>query len=65
MVIPPVVVSAGVPVRAVTAAAVLIEMAKRPERDTGQTLRKSLPKGVEPERSRQPHLGSFLRIVGL
>jgi hypothetical protein len=39
VVIPPVVVNAGVPVRAVTTAAVLIEMAKRPERDTVKTLR--------------------------
>ena len=38
VVIPPMVVSAGVPVRAVTTAAVLIEMAMRPERDTGENL---------------------------
>jgi len=38
MVIPPVMVSAGVPNRAVITAAVLIEAAMMPKRDTGEIL---------------------------
>ena len=45
VVIPPMVVSAGVPVRAVTTAAVLIEMAVQPERDTGENLANKLASG--------------------
>ena len=61
MVIPPVVVSAGVPDRAVITAAVLIEAAMMPERDTGEILFEPCAKGGGPKRRRQASCARFLR----
>ena len=61
MVIPPVVVSADVPDRAVITAAVLIEAAMMPERDTGEILFEPCAKGGGRNHRRQACCARFLR----
>jgi len=61
MVIPPVVVSAGVPDRAVITAAVLIEAAMMPKRDTGEILFEPCAKGGGRNHRRQACCARFLR----
>jgi len=65
MVIPPVVVSADVPDRAVITAAVLIEAAMMPKRDTGGILFVPCAKGGGWKRRRQACCARFLRETAI
>ena len=62
MVIPPVVVSAGVPDRAVITAAVLIETAMRPMRDTGEILLNLTARVEASATAVNPRCARFLRV---